>query len=161
MCLSMNDGSVVWQTLANSGMQSGGAFSSPIIATVAGKRQLLVQTRLELCGVELETGEVLWRQPIEAFRGMNILTPLPIGDRIFTSAYSGKAQMYQISNAGGQWSANLVWEQERQAYMSSPVVIGNRIYLHLRNERLTALDTTTGRIALHYPPDRKVRQYDL
>lgn len=143
--LSMKDGSVIWQTLENSDpKKSPGAFSSPIIATIAGKRQLLVQTRLELCGVDTETGSVLWSQPIDAFRGMNILTPLPIGDRIFTSAHSGKAQLFEIKRSGDDWSVNEIWEQKQQAYMSSPVLVDGRIYLHLKNERMTALDVETG-----------------
>ncbi|WP_182869480.1 PQQ-binding-like beta-propeller repeat protein [Stieleria mannarensis] len=142
--LSMADGSLIWQTLENATSSSPGAFSSPVIATIAGKRQLLVQTRLELCGVDLETGQPLWKQPIQAFRGMNILTPLPIGDRVFTSAHSGTAQLLEISRSGDQWSANEVWNRKQQAYMSSPVLVDGRIYMHLKNERMTALDATTG-----------------
>lgn len=71
--LSLADGSTIWKTLENNeGMMSSGAFSSPVIATIADTRQLVVQTRMELCGVSLETGDVLWKQPIEAFRGMNL-----------------------------------------------------------------------------------------
>ncbi|WP_372895233.1 PQQ-binding-like beta-propeller repeat protein [Stieleria sp.] len=142
--LSMNDGSVIWQTLENATSSSPGAFSSPIIATIAGKRQLLVQTRLELCGVDLETGQPLWKQPIQAFRGMNILTPLPIGDRVFTSAHSGTAQLFEISRDSDKWTVREVWNQKQQAYMSSPVLVDGRIYMHLKNERMTALDTQTG-----------------
>ena len=98
--LSLDDGSVIWKCLENeAGMMSSGAFSSPTIASIAGLRQLLVQTRNELCGVDLETGKVLWKEPIEAFRGMNILTPLVFGDRVFTSAHSGKAQLFEITRS--------------------------------------------------------------
>lgn len=142
--LSMADGSVTWQTLQNGSSSSPGAFSSPIIASIDGVRQLLVQTRSELCGVDLETGSVWWRQPIEAFRGMNILTPLPIGNRVFTSAHSGKAQLFEISRTGGSWTVREVWNQKQQAYMSSPVLVNGRIYLHLKNERMTALDVERG-----------------
>ena len=45
------------------------AFSSPMIATLAEKRQLVVQTRDELMGLQIEDGTILWRQKIEAFRG--------------------------------------------------------------------------------------------
>lgn len=142
--LSMADGSVIWKTLENATSSSPGAFSSPAIATIAGKRQLLVQTRLELCGVDLDTGDVLWQQPIQAFRGMNILTPLAIGDRIFTSAHSGTAQLFSIERNAEKWSITEIWNQKQQAYMSSPVLVGDKIYLHLKNERMTALKTESG-----------------
>ncbi len=41
---------------------NGSAFSSPIIATIAGQRQLLVQTRERLVGVDEESGKELWSQ---------------------------------------------------------------------------------------------------
>jgi outer membrane protein assembly factor BamB len=146
--VSLDDGSVIWKSLENNeGMMSSGAFSSPVIGTLCGKRQLIVQTRIELCGVDLETGEVLWKQPIEAFRGMNILTPLVIGDQIFTSAYNGRAQMFKISNdPSSGWKIEETWEQNTQGYMSSPIVIGNDIYLHLKNERFTNLSAADGKV---------------
>ncbi len=146
--LSLEDGKVIWQTLENAeGMMSSGAFSSPVIATLCGKRQLVVQTRMELCGVDLESGAVLWRQPIEAFRGMNILTPLVIGDRVFTSAYNGRSQLFQVSYGPGDgWSVQEVWGQGSQAYMSSPLRIGDSIYMHLKNERFTNIRVDDGSI---------------
>ncbi len=145
--LNLSDGSLIWQTLANGeGMMSSGAFSSPTIATIAGQRQLVVQTRQELCGVDLETGNVLWKQPIEAFRGMNILTPLVIGDRVFTSAHSGKAQLFEIKNSGEEWNVEEVWVQKSQAYMSSPVLMGDAIYIHLKNQRVASINLADGEI---------------
>ena len=65
---------------------SGSAFSSPVTAEVGGKNQLLIQAREELAGLDLESGKVIWRYKVKAFRGMNILTPTVIGDTIFTSS---------------------------------------------------------------------------
>ena len=146
--LSLEDGSVIWKTLENGeGMMSSGAFSSPTLATIAGVRQFVVQTRQELCGVDLATGNVLWKQPIEAFRGMNILTPLVIGDKVFTSAHSGKAQLFEISRTPeGGWKVDERWTQKTQAYMSSPLLIGDSIYLHLKNQRVTSLAVEDGSI---------------
>ncbi len=64
-------------------------YSSPAIATLAGRPQLVVQTRTELVGLNPEYGTVLWRQPVEAFRGMNILTPTVVGNRVMTSGQTG------------------------------------------------------------------------
>ncbi|TWU19117.1 PQQ-binding-like beta-propeller repeat protein [Allorhodopirellula heiligendammensis] len=140
-------GKVMWQVLGGgSDMTSTGAFSSPVVATIAGVPQLLVQTRFELCGVSPEDGTVLWRQPIEAFRGMNILTPLVIGDAVFTAAHSGASQLFDISHDGGRWTVTERWRQKTQGYMSSPVVLGDDIYLHLKNERAACLAVSDGTI---------------
>lgn len=146
--ISLEDGSVLWNSLEDTaGMMSSGAFSSPIIATIEGQRQLVVQTRQEMCGVDLETGSVYWRQPIESFRGMNILTPVIQENRVFNTAHSGKAQMFEINRAeDGSWSVDEIWNQKSQGYMSSPVMLGDTIYLHQKNQRATALGASDGEI---------------
>lgn len=67
--LDKQNGETIWRALDDGGGMFGSAFSSPIIATLSGKRQLVVQTRTELVGVDLNTGGVLWRQQVPAFRG--------------------------------------------------------------------------------------------
>lgn len=155
--LRLSDGSLVWKTLeSGSDMMSSGAFSSPTIATLCGVRQLVVQTRTELCGVDLSTGQVMWREKIEAFRGMNILTPLVIGDKIYTSAHSGKAQLFEIALSGDSaWSVKEIWDQKTQAYMSSPVVIGDTILLHAKNQRVISTSISDGDIRWTSPPQAK------
>ena len=146
--VALKDGSVIWDSLKDTnGMMSSGAFSSPIIATIAGMRQLIVQTRQALCGVDMSNGKVLWSQPIQSFRGMNILTPVISGDNIFVTAHSGKAQMFEITKGDdGAWNVVEEWSQKSQGYMSSPVLIRNEIYLHQKNQRATALGMEDGAI---------------
>jgi outer membrane protein assembly factor BamB len=138
-------GEVVWRTLADQGGMWGSAFSSPSIATLAGQRQLLVQTRDQLAGVNLADGKVLWSQPIEAFRGMNILTPVAYHDTLFTSAYGGKTIGLKVAQAGGKFEVTQAWTHKAQGYMSTPVVINGIAYEHLKSQRLMAIEVETGR----------------
>ena len=142
--LSLADGSTIWRTLDSD--EDDDAFSSPIIATIAGVKQLVVQTRLKLCGVSIDDGKVLWSEPIQAYRNMNVLTPTIIGDSVFTAAHSGRSHYFDVTLSGDQWLVKERWNQKVQAYMSSPVVFDDTIYLHSKNERLTAMDTQTGDI---------------
>lgn len=137
-------GKMIWQTLDDGGGMYGSAFSSPVVATVAGVEQLVVQTRTKLAGVDLEDGTVLWSQEIPAFRGMNILTPTVIDDALFTSSYGGRSTMFEISRDDSGWIVREAWNHKSQGYMSSPVVVGGYIYLHLRNQRFVCLDVKTG-----------------
>ncbi|MCA9166699.1 MAG: PQQ-binding-like beta-propeller repeat protein [Planctomycetales bacterium] len=138
------NGNVVWRSLDDGGGTNGSAFSSPIIATVAGKRQLVVQTRTELAGLDLESGIVLWKQTVPAFRGMNIQTPLVVDDAIFTSSYQNRSWLYEISQAEGSYQVTTTWENNAQGYMSSPVVIDGHVYMHLQNGRFACVDLATG-----------------
>lgn len=144
VCLDARTGETVWRSLAEKDAMMS-AFSSPIIASLHGIRQIIVQTRNELCGVELETGKSLWQKKVESFRGMNILTPTVWNDSVFTSSYGGKSLMFDFEpNASGSWKVVERWTSKAEAYMSSPVVIGEFLYLHLRNQRLACLNLATG-----------------
>ncbi len=145
VCLQCEDGKTVWRTMVETDGMMSSAFSSPIIATLHGVRQLLVQTRSELCGVDLSNGQPLWRQKIESFRGMNILTPTVWKDCVFTSSYGGKSLMLEFEpNASGPWMIRERWSSKAEAYMSSPILIDDHIYLHLRNQRFTCLAADDG-----------------
>ena len=142
--LNKHTGEILWRTLSDSGGMNGSAFSSPIIATLAGQRQLVVQTRQALAGVDLESGEVLWKQQVPAFRGMNILTPTVYGDAIFTSSYRNNSWLYGISQDNGTFRVSQLWENNAKGYMSSPVVIGDHAFMHLQNQRFACIDLKTG-----------------
>lgn len=143
--LDKRTGKILWRTLKDEGGMGGSAFSSPYVAELDGRRQILVQTRQKLAGVDADTGDVLWSQPIPAFRGMNILTPTVYGDSVFTSAYGGKSFLFQVKNQGASISLAETWTNKASGYMSSPVVIDGHLYLHLQNQRFTCIELATGK----------------
>lgn len=149
--LNKADGAVIWRV----GHESGGgfgaamgasAFSSPVIATLSGSRQLVVQSREALFGIEPESGKRLWSVEIPAFRGMNILTPHVIGDSVFTSTYGGGSFLFDVNQSTSGFTATERWQTKTQGYMSSPTTIGQHIYLHLRNQRFTCIDPANGNV---------------
>ncbi|MEZ6094301.1 MAG: PQQ-binding-like beta-propeller repeat protein [Pirellulaceae bacterium] len=144
--INKQTGEIVWKGFdQDAGMMTAGAFSSPVVAKLGGVEQIVVQARTELAGVDLETGNVLWRKPIPSFRGMNILTPTILGDRVFTSTYQGGSFMLEIKHSGNDWTVEEVWTNPLEAYMSSPVVVDGNIYVHLRSKRFACLDAATGK----------------
>ncbi len=143
--LSLADGSTIWKTLDDEGDEDD-ALSSPVIQTIDGLRQLVVQTRTRLCGVNLDSGTLLWSNRIEAYRNSNVLTPTVVGDYVYTAATRGQSQCFKVAKDGPRWKSKEVWNQRTQAYMSSPVTDGESIFVHSSNGRLTALDFATGDI---------------
>lgn len=146
--LDKKTGKEVWRSspFASEDIMEAGSFSSPVLAKLAGKEQILVQSRHTLRGVDPENGKVLWSQPVPNFRGMNILTPLPIGDAVFTSSYRNASYLFGITaQADGNFAVKQLWENKAQGYMSSPIAIDGTIYLHLGNQRMIALDAATGK----------------
>lgn len=148
MKLDKRTGATIWRALVareEAGVMESGAFSSPVLAQLAGRRQLLVQTRTHLNGVDPESGAVLWSQFVPNFRGMNILTPVVWGDGVFTSTYQNESYLFQVSGSGdGGYQVKELWRNKAKGYMSTPVVHEGMAYLHLGNHRLTCIDLRTG-----------------
>ncbi|MCY2986135.1 MAG: PQQ-like beta-propeller repeat protein [Planctomycetota bacterium] len=141
--LKASDGSIVWNALGDSGdMMTSGAFSSPVIQSLNGKRQLIVQSRTKLAGLDLETGKVDWSYEVAAFRGMNILTPTLWDNAIFTSSYGGRSLLLEVPN---NESTKVRWENKIEGYMSSPIVVDHYIYMHMKNKRFACMDLQTGK----------------
>lgn len=138
-------GEVIWRTLKDGGGMWGSVFSSPVFATLAGKRQLVVQTREKLAGVDPADGKILWEQPVEAFRGMNILTPVTHADMLFTSTYGGKTIGFNVAQTDGKFTLREAWRHKAQGYMSTPVLIDGVAYTQLRSQRVMAIEVATGR----------------
>lgn len=142
--LDKRTGKLIWRSLADEGGMGGSAFSSPVFAELGGQRQLVVQTREQLAGVNPSDGGILWTQPVKAFRGMNILTPVVFGDSIFTSTYGGKTILFKISRQEDTFEVAPGWTHKYQGYMSTPVVVDGVAYHHLKSQRVTAFDLKTG-----------------
>ncbi len=142
--LDSQTGEVRWRTLQDGGGMYGSAFSSPILADLCGVRQLVVQTRTTLAGVDVGTGAVLWSQPVPSYNGMNILTPVVEGDAVFTSSYRNKSWLFRVSREGGRFRVAEAWSADGPGYMSTPVVIDGHAYLHLQSQRVACIDLRTG-----------------
>lgn len=138
-------GKTLWRILEDEGGTNGSAFSSPVTATIAGKAQILVQTRNDLAGVDEGSGKVLWKTAIPSFRGMNILSPTPFGDGVFTGTYGGATQLVALkADAAGELQSASAWKLKIEGYMSTPVVIDGHAYLHRRDRRMSCIDLKTG-----------------
>lgn len=140
-------GKIVWRSLEDEGGMMGSAFSSPYPVVLNGTPQILVQTRDALAGVDPESGAVLWKTAVEAFRGMNIVTPTIHDGNVFTTSYGGGSFLFAVDPKKTDEPVSQVWRNKIQGYMSSPIVIGNHAYVHLRNQRFACLDLTTGKEA--------------
>lgn len=138
-------GETVWRRLEHSGaIKASGAFSSPVIATIGGVRQLVVLTRHELYGLDPDDGSTLWSQPVPSFRGMNIMTPVVHGNLVYTSPYRQKTFGYAIERGDTGFEVREAWSLPSTGYMSTPVVVDGHAYVHLGNGRLECVDLASG-----------------
>ena len=150
--LDKKTGGTVWRTLKDGGGMYGSAFSSPVYRTICGKQQLVVQTRNLLAGVDPDSGEILWQQAVKAFRGMNIQTPIVVGDMLFTGCYGGASILFELKRGSEGFSISEAWRDKKsQGYMSTPVVVDGKIYFHRRDQRFSCLDPKTRKLLWRSP----------
>ncbi len=141
-------GKVLWRALKDGGGTMGSAFSSPVFARLAGTDQVVVQTRTKLAGVARDTGKELWAKAIPSFRGMNILTPVPVGDDgVFTSTYGGNTRLLRVTSEGGKYDTSDAWTLRYEGNMSTPVVVDGHAYVLGKDRRLLCVNLKTGKEA--------------
>jgi outer membrane protein assembly factor BamB len=127
----------------------GPAYSSPIIATFAGTRQLITQSQSKLVAVSVQDGRLLWEVPIKTPYDQNSVTPLAVGDLLLYAGLENPTVALRVTAGPGKgWSATPAWRNEEVSmYMSSPAVSGNAVFgLSNKNRgQFFALDAATGK----------------
>ena len=136
-------GAVRWQWTGD-----GPGYTSPIIATIGGTRQIITQSQNKVIGVAAADGKLLWEAPLKTPYGQNIVTPLIVGDLVISAGLDNPTIGYAIASAGGKWTATPRWRNEEMTmYMSSPAASGSTIFgLSNKNRgQFFAIDATTGK----------------
>src|SRR5258706_3002208 len=98
-----------------SGGSDRSGYSSPVLATIAGRPQVLIFNKASVSAHDPETGVVLWDHAFPDEQP-NVAQPVPLpGDRVLLSAgYGIGAKLYQIATKDdGGLEARLVWESPR------------------------------------------------
>lgn len=137
-------GKTIWQSCRDGEGQNSSVFSSPAIETVGGKKQLIVQGRTELAGVDLMSGAKLWSTVIPAFRGMSIITPTIFEDQFFISNYQHPSMMLSVAKSESGYAVSEKWKLKARGYMTTPVLIDGIAYTFLQNQRFACIDLKTG-----------------
>lgn len=136
-------GKRAWSALADTQ-----AYSSPMLVTVAGVRQMLVFSATRLMGLSLDRGDVLWEFPWTTQYGVNAGQPLVVGDnRVFISTgYGAGAALVEIAAAVGRLSAREVWRTNRMKNQFTSSLLHEGFIYGLDEAILACLDAATGEL---------------
>jgi len=121
-------------------------YSSPMLATLCGRRQVVLLDGEGLAGYDPEAHRELWRFPWETQQGINVAQPLVVdGNRVFiSSGYGVGCAMLKVSEERGKWSVTPLW---RNLFMrckfTSPVAAKGFLY-GLDEGILVCLDQDSG-----------------
>ena len=126
----------------------GPGYSSPVVAELAGVRQVVTFGETHLLGVSADRGELLWKLPFTTSWVQNAITPIVKGDLVIYSGLDQALRAVRVVRKGTAYAAEPVWENAEVAnYMSTPVVVGDRVcgLSHKKKGQLFCLDAATGK----------------
>jgi len=125
----------------------GPGHASPIVADLAGTRQVITQTQNFCIGVAAATGQLLWKIPLTTDYDQNIVTPIISQGLIIFSGLDKGTFAIKVSKSGTNWTTEQVWHnKELSMYMNSPVLSGNLLFgmSDRRSGQYFCLDAKTG-----------------
>jgi outer membrane protein assembly factor BamB len=136
----------------------GPAYSSPIVVTLAGVRQLVTSTQRNVIGVAVANGKLLWKLPAKSQYDENSVTAIAFKDMvIFAREGQGLTAVRLVQSAvkdGPDLEAQEVWNnKENQMYLNSPVLMGNTLFgfSPLKKGQFFAIDADTGKTVWQGP----------
>ncbi|MBI4977467.1 MAG: PQQ-binding-like beta-propeller repeat protein [Spirochaetes bacterium] len=139
VAIDKNTGATLWKGNCADAV----SYATPVVTTLAGKRQYLLFMAKNLIGADAANGQELWRVPWETKYDVNAALPLPIGDdRVFiSSGYNHGCGMVKVSDDG----AKLLWENKSaMAHFSSPILYKGFIYANSDPDNLVCIDPASG-----------------
>jgi outer membrane protein assembly factor BamB len=150
-------GKEVWSIPRN----EGSSWSTPLVVTHAGKKQIVVTATPKVMAYDLDTGKLAWEV---SGIGLNPI-PMPVqgGDVVYAmSGYRDPRLLaIRLGRTGTLTGTDAVlWEATRGlSYTPSPVLHDNILYLLTDNGQLSALDAKTG--VPHYQQQRLPKPYNF
>jgi outer membrane protein assembly factor BamB len=149
IAFSAETGAVKWRNETD-----GPAYSSPIVVTLAGVRQLVTFMQKDVVGVDLVTGKLLWRIPAKSGYDTNSVTPVLYRDMLIVGREDQGLTAFRLIKSGTELVPREVWSnKENELYLSSPVLDGNQLIgFSVRNKgQVFSIDADTGKTLWQSP----------
>ena len=148
VALNKQTGALLWRS---KGFTDSPHYSSLIVAQIGGVRQYIQLTADNVVGVAAADGKVLWRAPR---KGRTAVIPTPIysdGFVYVSSAYGAGCNLFKITEAGGQFTAEEVYANKVLGNKHGGVIkVSDYVYGHADDKGWTCQDFKTGAAKWQY-----------
>ena len=122
------------------------AYVSPMLMTLAGRRQVVVVSSSRILGLVPEDGSLLWSYAWDTDMGINVSQPIPVDkNRFFISAGYGKgAALVEVSGSGNSFTTKTIWENVNMKNKFNSSVLHEGHVYGLDEGILTCLEVNSG-----------------
>lgn len=141
--LELASGEVKWKWPGD-----GPAYASPVLATIEGTPQVVLQTEKSLVGLALANGKLLWQveTPV-AGRAVNAVTPVVEGSAIIYSGQGRGTHAVRIEKQGEGFAAKPLWSNEELGSgFTTPVVKDGVLFGISDRGNVFAMDARSGKV---------------
>lgn len=121
-------GDIVWRSAEE---KQGAHYSSPVVASIGGIKQIVQFSSKSVFGVALETGRPLWSYSGAANGTANISTPIVAGDYVLSaSGYGTGAGLVKISteNSTDQKASQVYFQPKLANHHGGVIKVGDYVY---------------------------------
>jgi RNA polymerase sigma factor (sigma-70 family) len=126
----------------------GPGYGSPILAKLAGKRQVVTVTQSHFLGVTAAAGKLLWQVHVPRFDLQQCITPVLYKDLLIVADSGEPLRALRLEKGARGLTATEVWKAKGHTmHMSSPVLAGDWVvgFSGQKAGHLFCLDARTGR----------------
>ena len=122
------------------------AYTSPMLVTLSGERQILVVGANRAMGLSVEDGSLLWDYPWVTNMGINVAQPLLLDEkRVFLSAgYGHGAAVLEVTRDASGFSVRPLWSNTRMKNKFTSSVLHQGYIYGLDEAILACVDASTG-----------------
>ncbi|MDA2937908.1 PQQ-like beta-propeller repeat protein [Acidobacteria bacterium AH-259-A15] len=122
------------------------AYTSPMLVTLAGRRQILVVSAPRAMGVTVEDGSLLWDYAWRTAYDVNAAQPIVLGEnRFFISAgYDHGAAVVEVTKTDRGFAARTIWKNNRMKNKFNSSVLHESHVYGLDEGIMACIDVRTG-----------------
>ncbi len=140
VCFDKRDGKVLWKA-----GEDEAAYSSPVVATLAGVKQVVYLSADSLMGVERADGKVLWRQPLTTNAKRHACTPVVLGDTVTVNSHTFGTLCFRIVKDGTNLKAVEAWRNnELKTNLATAGLVEDHLYNQGPNKDYVCFSAKTG-----------------
>lgn len=122
------------------------SYTSPILAELAGQRQIVIVTASRVVGLATDGSKTLWEYPWKVQYENAIATPLMVSTNRFliSAGYGTGAALVEVAREGDGFRATQVWRNRNLKTKFNPAVIWEGHAYGLDEGVLACIDLATG-----------------
>lgn len=142
VCLNKKTGAVLWKSQSDSA-----SYAPPVLADVAGRKQVVAFTVESLMGIDPQDGKLLWRVPFKTTYGRHVTTPVVVNDTVMISSHEFGLVGVHVARIGSEFKAAVAWTNKKAAInFASPVAVGAHLYGVGPAKNLVCVEAKSGKL---------------